>query len=129
MVTVSGADALTKPDPDGVVPLPLIVTVEVPGATVVPRPFDPPQDANELIPSPRMMKKQRLEMALPLEIRRRAKTRSKAAIAPGRKKPAVRRDDPPAGRAPTTVPDDATMVIVPCAGFSLPSAFWLPGNV
>jgi hypothetical protein len=34
MVTVSGIDAVTEPFPDSVVPLPLIITVMVPGAAV-----------------------------------------------------------------------------------------------
>ena len=129
MVTVSGAEAVTTPIPEGVVPLPLIVTVEVPwAALVLAKPFGPPHEVKVENPMPIPTSKTSPHVPPRTMNRRRRRASKPKATAPGNRKPLnckvvkLRETDP------TTVPADALMVIVPCAGFSLPSGFWLPGN-
>src|ERR1700761_8707256 len=114
MVTVSGMEAVTLPLPDGVVPLPVMVTVTVPGAAVV-KPLDPPHDVTASDPRPSASKAHRLHRARALANRFRANNRSTPAMDPGMSRPARRRLDFPAGTAPTIVVAAVLMVMVPCA--------------
>ena len=112
IVTVSGAVAVTVLPPDGVVPLPVMVTVTVPGAAVV-RPLEPPQDVIASAPMPSASRAHRLQRAVDFATRLRANTRNNPAIAPGISRPARRRFDLSACAAATTVFAAVLMVIVP----------------
>lgn len=128
MVTVSGAVAVTVLLPDGVVPLPVMVSVRVPGAAVV-RPLEPPHDVTVRVPRPSENKAHRVQSAVVFATLFRANTRNNPVNAPGMSRPAKRRLDLSACAAATTVFAAVLMVTVPWAGFSLPFAFWLPGKV
>src|SRR5260370_31656877 len=128
MTTVSGAEAVTVPLPEGVVPRPLIETVMGQGAAVT-KLFAPPQEMSEPRPRPSSSRTQARRAPSDMEVLRRTKRTSNPKNAPDRSRPAWLVFGLRAGRAPTIVPAAVLIVIVPWAGFSLPSGFWAPGNV
>lgn len=125
MVTVRGTDATTLPVPDGIVPLPLIVTVEVPGEALSALAcLLPLHDERKMSPHAQANTKRTLELLLnPGELRRTEAIQNPERIAGSNIRPARVRLFFPCLMEPVTAPEPVLMVIVPWAGFSLPSAF------
>src|ERR1022692_3141774 len=90
MVTVSGTEALTVAVPEGVVPLPLTVTIEVPGAAfALDSPFEAPQEVKEIMLRLTAKRKATVQKALYFLLSCRRRIANKNTVnPPGRKMPA-----------------------------------------